>query len=81
MGAISFTQFRKHLSDVLEQARFEPVVITRADGRDVVIIDKAEYEAMQETLHLMSSPENARRLTESIEELERGAGAEHPLVP
>lgn len=74
MGAIAFTQFRKHLSDSVEDllASGEPLTVTRADGQDLVILKAADFSAMQETMHLLSSPENAARLKASIAAADRG---------
>ena len=35
---------------------------------------------MKETTYLMRSPENARRLREAIDQLERGEGVVHELI-
>jgi antitoxin YefM len=40
----------------------------------VVMVSLADWNAMEETLHLLSTPENARRLFESIAQLEAGEG-------
>lgn len=39
-----------------------------------------EVHAEQETAYLLQSPENARRLLESIAELEKGKGIERQLI-
>jgi antitoxin YefM len=39
-----------------------------------------EYESLEETAYLLKSPKNARRLLESIAELESGQGVEQELV-
>ena len=39
-----------------------PVFVTRSNGEDVVVLSKEEYDGIQETLHLLSSPKNALRL-------------------
>jgi antitoxin YefM len=39
-----------------------------------------DYEALEETAYLLRSPKNARRLLESIAELETGKGIERELV-
>lgn len=74
MTAIAFTQFRKHLTEAVEEVcnSGEPLTVTRADGRDVVIVPAAEWSAMQETAYLLSSPENAVRLRDSIAAADRG---------
>ncbi len=71
MIAVAFTQLKKRLAQLIEQAAEEPIVITRADGRDLVLMPKAEYEAMRETLHLISSKANERALGRSIAQIRR----------
>ncbi len=39
-----------------------------------------DYEALNETAYLLKTPRNARRLIDSIEELEVGNGIERDLV-
>jgi antitoxin YefM len=39
-----------------------------------------DYESLEETAHLLHAPKNARRLLESIAQLERGAGTERRLA-
>ncbi|MGH8059004.1 MAG: type II toxin-antitoxin system prevent-host-death family antitoxin, partial [Candidatus Entotheonellia bacterium] len=38
------------------------------------------YQALEETANLLRSPKNARRLLESIDELESGGGTERELM-
>ncbi|QRZ62582.1 type II toxin-antitoxin system Phd/YefM family antitoxin [Rothia sp. ZJ932] len=59
---------------------FEEVVITRAGREPAVIISLAEYESLKETAYLLRSPANARRLLDSIDELESGSGSAHSLI-
>lgn len=81
MSAIAFTQFRKHLTESVEEVcdTGEPLTVTRADGRDVVIVPAAEWASMQETMHLLSNPENAARLKASIDAADRGEFVEVSL--
>jgi len=39
-----------------------------------------DHEALEETAYLLRSPQNARRLLESIAELEAGKGTEKELI-
>jgi antitoxin YefM len=57
-----------------------PIVITRKSARSVVMMSLEDYQALEETAYLLRSPRNARRLLESIAELESGAGAEKELI-
>jgi antitoxin YefM len=81
MRCISDTEFRenlkKHLDSVCESR--SPLVVTRQDGEPVVVISVAEYEALEETLHLLRDPANAERLLQSIREAEAGKLVEHDV--
>ena len=57
-----------------------PIIITRKNQRSVVIISLEDYESLEETAYLLRSPRNARRLLESIAELESGGGTERELI-
>jgi antitoxin YefM len=46
----------------------------------VATMTHAEHEPMDETAYLRRSPENARRLRASIEELEAGRGTPRDLI-
>ena len=46
---------------------------------DAVLISRADYEALEETAHLLRSPANARRLLEALTQAQRGEREEHPL--
>ena len=72
MAAIALAQLRKKLTQVIDRASEEAVVITRADGRDMVILPKSEYDSMRETLHLVSSKANERALKRRIAQIRRG---------
>lgn len=57
-----------------------PLFVTRSNGQDIVVLSKEDYDGIQETLHLLSSPKNALRLKESIEEFEKGGGKTKELI-
>ncbi len=81
MNAIAFAQFRKHLTELVEEINDsgEPLTVTRADGRDFVMLSAREFESMRETMHLMSTAANAEDLRASIQELESGQGVERQI--
>jgi antitoxin YefM len=58
----------------------EEVLITRPGREGVVMVSQREYESMRETLYLMASPVNRRRLSEAVARLEAGGGAVHELA-
>ncbi|MGU3540285.1 type II toxin-antitoxin system Phd/YefM family antitoxin [Methylobacterium sp. A54F] len=81
MAHVSLTELRRNLArhlDRLEADRSE-LVVTRQNRDDMVILPLAEWESLQETLHLLGTPENARRLQESIAQLDGGRGIARDL--
>ena len=57
-----------------------PVVVARKRGEAVAMVSLDDWNAMEATLYLLSSPENARRLRSSIKQLDAGKGVEHDLI-
>ena len=66
---ISYTYARQHLASLLDQAedRQEPVVISRRNHEDMVLMPAGEFRAVEETAHLLRSPENVRRLLRALQ--------------
>lgn len=56
-----------------------PVSITRKGVSSVVLIAAEEYEAMEETLHLLSTPANAERIRQGLADFEAGKMVEREL--
>ena len=82
MDVLTYSDTRARLKDVMDGVVEDrtPVVVTRKRGEAVVMVSLADWNAMEETLHLMSSPNNARRLAEAIEQLDAGHGVERELI-
>jgi antitoxin YefM len=82
MDAISYTTARANLAKTMEQVcdNHAPVIITRSNSPSVVMLSLEDYEALQETAYLLRAPRNARRLLESLSELEQGGGREGALL-
>jgi len=78
--AITASEARKHLFPLIEQVNNDrtPVEINSRRG-DAVLIARADYEALEETAHLLRSPANARRLLESLAQAQHGDREEHQL--
>jgi antitoxin YefM len=64
---ISASEARQRLFPLIEQVNtdHEPVRITSRAG-DAVLMSAADYDSWQETVYLLRSPENARRLMEAV---------------
>jgi antitoxin YefM len=82
MDVISYSDTRARLKEVMDRVvdDHQPVVITRQKAEAVVMVSLADWNAMEETLHLLSSPRNADRLREAIDELSAGGGVERDLI-
>jgi antitoxin YefM len=82
MESISYTAARSNLAKTMEKVCDDhaPVAITRKGEGAVVMMSMADYQALEETAYLLRSPKNARRLIESIAELEAGRGKTRELA-
>jgi len=82
MEAISYTNARSNLAKTMEKvcADHDPVIITRRNENSVVLMSLEDFQALEETAYLLRSPKNARRLLESIAELESNGGTERELT-
>lgn len=76
MKTIASSALSTALLRVLDQvsASGEPFLVTRQGGQPVVMMSPEDHHALEETAVLLQSPENARRLLNSIQELEQGLG-------
>ncbi|PRY65368.1 antitoxin YefM [Vreelandella songnenensis] len=82
MDTISYTAARSHLAKIMERVceDHSPVIITRSKAASVVMLSLEDYEALQETTYLLRSPNNARRLTDAMAELEQDSWQEKKLL-
>lgn len=73
MKVITFTELRHHLKEVMDSSadRYEPVVIKRPRGENMVLLPLASYESLKETAYLLSDSANAEHLRRSIRSLEK----------
>jgi len=82
MIAANYTEFRNELKNYLDNVEFnnETLIIKRGSGKGTVLISLDEYNSIMETLHLLSSKKNAKRLFESIEQMKSGRRSQHKLI-
>lgn len=82
MRTISYSEARQNLSETMMTAVEEraPVLITRQNGEACVLMSLEEYNALEETVYLLRSPENARRLLSAVEGLKKGEGIERDII-
>lgn len=82
MNAVSYSELRNNLKNVMDRVcdTHEPVIIVRKHGEKTVMLSYSDYSSIQETLYLLSSPNMAERLRESIDSFNKGRGTEHALI-
>lgn len=82
MEVLNYTEFRKNLTKSLNKVNddAEIVIVSRSKGKNVVVMALEEYNSIQETLHLMSTVANRKRLDEAIQELEAGKHSTNELI-
>lgn len=81
MDAITYTRARANLAQTIDSVcdNHAPVIITKRNDRAVVMLSLEDFQALEETSYLLRNPTNARRLLDSINELDAGRGAEKLL--
>lgn len=81
MDVLTYSDVRANLKEVMDRvvANRTHVVVTRQKAEAVVMVSLSDWNAIEETLHLLSTPANAARLRASVGQLERSEGAERTL--
>lgn len=76
MDVMTYTSVRANLAKAMEKVcnDHDAIIITRNKEQSVVLMSLEDYNALEETAYLLKSPANAKRLSESIEQLESGKG-------
>ena len=74
MQTVSYTEARNSLAGLMDTAtrNREPITITRNGAGTVVLLAAEEYAAMEETLHLLSTPANAERIRQGLADYAAG---------
>ena len=72
----TYTQARERLAALMDQVTDtrEPVLIRRRGREPVALVAADELASWLETAYLLRSPNNARRLLEASEQVNRGEG-------
>ncbi len=82
MKAMTYTEARETLAATIRRVCRDhiPVIITRKREDSVVMMAQEDYDSLTESAYLLRSPKNARRLLDSIRELESGKGQKRQLI-
>ncbi len=82
MDVLTYSEARANLKGVMDRVVEDKthVVVTRQKAEAVVMVSLSDWNAIAETLHLLSTRPNAERLHASIRQLDDGEGMERELV-
>ena len=82
MAQVSYTDLRQNLARYMDETieTRAPIVVTRQGGKgNVVLMSEEEFSGWQETVHLLRSPANARRLLRAVADADAGRAEAHDL--
>ena len=82
MDVTTYSDARANLKGLMDQVVHDrtQVVITRQKAGSVVMVSLDDWNAMEATLHLLSTPTNATRLRDAVKQLDTGKGSERALT-
>lgn len=82
MNIVNFSEFRNNLKSNLDRVSDDKdvVVISRSKDKSVVLLPLSEYNSMNETIHLMKSENNRRRIDEALQEMSEGKFLSNALI-
>ncbi len=68
----NYTNLRQNLASILDEAIEDRgvIIVSRSGKEDVAILATSELSSMIETLHLLKSPANAKKLFAAMERAE-----------
>jgi len=68
MEKITYTSLRQNLSSILDNIENDREIysVTRKKHEEIIMVAKNDYDSLLETLYLLSSKENHKKLNESI---------------
>lgn len=82
MKVVNYSEFRSNLAENLNAVNDDgdTVVVSRSKGKTVVVMSLEEYNSINETLYLNSSPANRKRLEQAVKNMEQGKFIKRKLV-
>ncbi len=74
MEAVNYSDFREKLKTYLDMSynNHEAIVITRKEGKNMVVMSVEDYNSIMETNYLLSNEANAEHLFKSMKQAKEG---------
>ena len=82
MDAVSYSDLRQNLKSYMDKVYQDqdPLIITRKNNENLVLISIVEYNSLMETNYLLNSEANAEHLKKSIDQYAQGKVQERELI-
>lgn len=82
MEAVNYSTLRSNLKSYMNRITddYETLIITRKNGKNVVMMPLDEYNNLMESIHLLSNDLNRTALEKSLNQLEQGFTVNKPLL-
>ncbi len=82
MQAINYSELRRNLKSHLDRVfnDHDPLIVTRKENENVVVISLEDYNSLTETQYLLSTEANAEHLIRSLKESRSGKVSERELI-
>ena len=82
MDAVSYSDLRQNLKTYMDKVYLDhdPLIITRKNNENLVLISIDEYNSLLETSYLLSNEANADHLKLSIDQYKKGKAKKKELI-
>lgn len=83
MDAVAYSNFRQNLKTYMKQVNedSDTLLVTAKQPEDtIVVMGKQDYDAMQETMHLLSSEKTMAEIRRGAAQFNANTGKQHDLL-
>ena len=82
MRVVNFSEARNNLKSILDQVAddVDYTVISRRDSEDAIVMSLDTFNSIMETFHLLKNPANAKHLSKSIKQYQKGQIKDRELI-
>jgi antitoxin YefM len=78
----NYSELRNNLAKTMDEVvnDHNPIVITRGSKTPVIMMSLENYNSFEETIYLLKSPKNRKRLLSSLENIKKGHIKKRKLI-